>query len=308
MPATTHTGPRLDLDPTYPYRLTPKKLAFFKQITGVKSDEEIRQHLIRIQAKSYKVVRYPCIHNFGFTEHRCTQVGAYQRVLQLGRERHGAIFLDAGCCFGVDTRKVIHDGYPIHNVIATDLRRQFWDIGHELFKSTPDTFPVPFITGDMFNPAHLEVRRPAYAVPNKEVPALNHLTSLNPLHGQVSAIHVTSVFHLFSEAAQEYLAKALGGLLSPLPGSVIFGSQGALPEKGFTDNASGFLMEGPDATPNDTYMFCHSPESWINLWDGIVFEKGTVKVEAELRKMKSSESLGNLGGGFYLLYWSVTRL
>ncbi len=44
------------------------------------------------------------------------------------------------------------------------------------------------------------------------------------------------------------------------------------------------------------------------MWDGEVFDKGTVKVEVELKKINKSESLGELGPVFYLLFWSVTRL
>ncbi|KAF7424107.1 hypothetical protein PC9H_009410 [Pleurotus ostreatus] len=299
---------RPDLDPTFVSQLTPEKLAFFKEASGIQDDEEIKQHLVRIQEDSYRVVRYPCIRNFGFTEHRCTKIPAYKQALKIGQERHGAIYLEVGCCFGTDTRKSVADGYPIHNMIVTDLRREFWDIGHELFKSTPESFPVPFIAGDVFNPEHLVVRAPAYTVPNTAVPSLKTLTSLNPLYGHVSVIHISSVFHLFSEEKQLELARALGALLSPLPGSVIFGSHGALPQKGFTANAAGFEREGPDATPGDPNMFCHSPETWTALWDGEVFEKGTVKVEVELKKINKSESLGELGPVFYLLFWSVTRL
>lgn len=189
-----------------------------------------------------------------------------------------------------------------------EFNTDFWNIGHELFRTTPETFPVPFIAGDIFNPDHIAPRPPANSVPNVVVPALHTLTSLNPLYGQISVIHTSSVFHLFSEEGQLGMAKALASLLSPLPGSVIFGSHGALPQKGVTSNAVGFEREGPDAASGQTEMFCHSPETWKELWDGQVFEKGTVKVEVDLRTLNNKESLGELGPIFYLLFWSVTRL
>ena len=50
------------------------------------------------------------------------------------------------------------------------------------------------------------------------------------------------------------------------------------------------------------HVFCHSPESWTELWDGEIFEKGTVRVETELIAV-------NRGGDIaHWMKWSVTRL
>ena len=54
---------------------------------------------------SIKVSRYP----------------AYKDLLQLGKERPNALFLDIGCGVGNDTRKVVADGFPAKQVIASDL-------------------------------------------------------------------------------------------------------------------------------------------------------------------------------------------
>ena len=53
-------------------------------------------------------------------------------------------------------------------------------------------------------------------------------------------------------------------------------------------------------------MFCHSPESWKELWDGQIFKKGTVKVEAGLVERQGNPY--NPNSKFYFLWWSVTRL
>ena len=75
---------------------------------------------------------------------------------------------------------------------------EFWDFGHELFRSTPDSFPVPFLEGDLLNPEHLSVVTPFTKAnpPAAPIPRLATLTSLNPLHGHVSAIYAASIFHL----------------------------------------------------------------------------------------------------------------
>ncbi len=123
--------------------------------------------------------------------------------------------------------------------------------GHNLFKDTPDTFPVPFIQGDVFDPTFLAIIEPSSkdAAPTDSVPALKGLTSLNPLRGHVSAVYMGRFLHVFDEAGQAHIAKALAGRLSPEAGSILFGVQGALEERG------PFTPVGSDWT-----MFCHSPE------------------------------------------------
>jgi len=98
---------------------------------------------------------------------------------------------------------------------------------------------------------------PLDAPPEASAPALSSLTTLTPLHGHVSVIHTSSFFHLFSEEKQLELARKLAGLLSPLPGSMIFGLHSRQAEKGLRTESSE-LRTGD-------YMFCHSDESWKEL-------------------------------------------
>ena len=140
-------------------------------------------------------------------------------------------------------------------------------------------------------------RAPFYEKPETPRPALNTLASLTPLQGHISAIHASSFFHLFDEARQEMLARRVATLLSPEPGSVIFGLHGGLPEKGLR----------PEISRPGRRMFCHSPNSWRELWDGQVFLKGTVQVEATLKEYNRPAAWLD-AGTFYLLIWSVTRM
>lgn len=199
-----------------------------------------------------------------------------------------------------------------HNVLArranSDLfaLEEFWDLGHKFFRSAPDTFPVPFIPGNALDPAHLAPVAPFHTSPGDPAPALSTLTSLNPLHGHVSAIHASAFFHLFSQADQLRLARALAGLLSPTPGSMILGWHVGRPEKGFR------LEVVPPHRRGDP-MFCHNPESWKAMWEEQVFEEGMVRVEAELREETERRDWKDMpgvapGARFYALVWSVTRL
>lgn len=94
------------------------------------------------------------------------------------------------------------------------------------------------------------------------------------------------------------LARQVATLLSPIPGSMIIGSHGGLPEKGYR------VEDGTDLQT----MFCHSPESWEELWNGQVFEKGTVKVEATVQKIERPEMSVVDGPECFWLWWSITRL
>lgn len=225
---------------------------------------------------------------------------------------------DAFATVGNDVRKAIADGYPMQNCVASDLEpgtcqrihtliqtrlhlraKDFWRLGHRLFNSAPESFPVPFVPGDAFDQDFLKQVPPFYEVPETSAPQLSALTALTPLLGHVSAIHASSLFHLFDEERQFQLARSLGGLLSPQPGSLIFGQHNARPEK-------GFRVEQGELGRTGAYMFCHSPETWTELWDGDIFDKGTVKVDVELKETHRRDLVP--GAKLYDLDWSVTRL
>lgn len=42
------------LDPSM-YKLEKDEAAFFKQVTGIKDDEELKQHILRVQTEAYEV-------------------------------------------------------------------------------------------------------------------------------------------------------------------------------------------------------------------------------------------------------------
>ncbi|EKM60738.1 uncharacterized protein PHACADRAFT_84487, partial [Phanerochaete carnosa HHB-10118-sp] len=149
-------------------------------------------------------------------------------------------FSDVGCGVGHDTRKVVLDGFPANQIIASDLHPEFWGIGHKVFKSTPESFPVKFIASDAFDDTFLTYSGIIATLKSLDTPAagseqpvdLSALTSLTPLRGRVSVIYASSFFHLFDGERQSELASRLASLLVPAPGSFIFGSHIGRPEKG----------------------------------------------------------------------------
>ncbi|KAH7889087.1 hypothetical protein F5I97DRAFT_1803283 [Phlebopus sp. FC_14] len=276
------------------YKITPEQAIFFKERTGIVDDEELKRHILAVQAEAYKVAPYPCIMGFVFLSLLISRFPVYEDVLSIGRNRPNAILLDVGCCVGTDIRKAVADGFPAERTIGSDLHPEFGQLGHKLFNTTPKTYPGHFIPGDIFDPAMLSIVEPFKAAPSvQEEPKLTSLTSLNPLQGRTSVIHAANFFHLFSEAKQWHLARGLAGLLSPEPGSIICGSHWGLHEKGtMLERLFGSNVE----------MFCHSPESWRELWEETVFSKGQVKVDTMLIEHNME------GYKFWYMGWSVKRL
>ncbi|KAG1816898.1 hypothetical protein EV424DRAFT_1409416 [Suillus variegatus] len=272
------------LDPSL-YRLDPAALEFFQQQTGIAEEGDLKHHILAVQAKAFAVAPYPCIYRFGFTSLRISGHPKYQSVLQLGRDCRNSLFLDLGCCFGNDARKAVADGWPITQVIATDLRQEFWDLGHVLFRSTPTSFPSQFIAGDCLDPAFLSSES---GHTSQSPPDLSSLVSLNDLHGKLTAIHASSVFHLFSAEQQASLVRAVAALLSPVPGSIVFGSHVGLPKQGtIREEIFGMTVD----------MYCYDPESWNKLWE----DAGPFKTEAVLKEVITPN--GEIG---WRMVWSAT--
>lgn len=176
----------------------------------------------------------------------------------------------------------------------------FWNIGHKAFKSTPETFNVKFIPGDVFDTSFLPQGGVHDEAADGGLLDISALTSLAPLRGQLSAIYTYSFFHLFSEEQQTQLAYNLGSLLSSEPGSMIFGAQTGMPEKG--------VRTEKRPSSEVVTLFCHSPESWTEMWNA-VFGEGTVEVQAYLEETQVQRGFqAAMGRKYWYLIWSVTRV
>lgn len=291
----TASNPPRPLDESL-YEMKQDEEELLSSLTGIKDAGELKQHVLAVQSEIYKIHPYYCIFTFGFVRLKMCRYPAYTELLKLGRERPGALFLDLGCCVGQDLRKAVADGFPISQMLACDLHPEFWDTGHKLFKSTPETFPVPFIQADIFDPASL-APLPVPSAPPSEPPAPRAPPkTLTPLAGSLAAIHASYFFHLFAEEQQAHAARLIAPLLSPAPGSMIFGGHVGRPERG---------LHGSQNT-HGIPMFCHSPESWRALWAG-VFPEGQVRVDAHLEEFtRADHAVGDFKG--YLLVWCVTRV
>ncbi|GJJ13730.1 hypothetical protein Clacol_007986 [Clathrus columnatus] len=248
--------PPKPLDPSL-YAIADDDAKFLKECTGITDDEELKRHILTVQAEAYA--------------------------------RENAIMLDIGCCLGNDSRRAIADGFPLHDVLCSDLLAGFFNVGHKLYKTTPESYPLAFFEGDIFNTDF------AFAeTTTTTIPKLSTLTNLGQLKGKISVIHGSAFFHLFEDAKQKELAKILAQLLSPEPGSIILGSQGGSKTR-------------TAAAPT---MF--SPSTWKDVWIGEdgPFRPDEVEVHAYARPPTEDEIRATTqqhDDEYFWLTWSVIR-
>lgn len=74
---------------------------------------------------------------------------AYGNIVQ--KLQSGGKFLDIGCMFARDVRKLVHDGAPIDSVYGTDLRKDCFEHGYELFKDEATIPRDHFIEADILD-------------------------------------------------------------------------------------------------------------------------------------------------------------
>ncbi|KAF8592302.1 hypothetical protein K439DRAFT_1324781 [Ramaria rubella] len=254
---------RKPLDPSL-YSVDPRLARLFKSSTGIQDDEALKVHILRIQAEAYQEFPYPCIRLFSFTKLAIPEVPLYNEVIRQGRRRPDAILLEIGVGFGNDIRKVIDDGYPLQNIVVTDINPQLWDIGHRLFCSDSRSFPVKFVQADIFDERSLSTQTPLLHFR----PDLRTLRALTPLKGYVTAVAIQMVFHLFDLTRQTLLAHRIAQLLSHSRGSMIVGRQMG------DVYARDIMLQG---SPH----FVHNAATWEHMWSK-VFPPGTVEYRSEL--------------------------
>lgn len=191
---------------------------------------------------------YPCIGVFRFLDFGANLSPLYPDVVR--RVRDGDIFLDLGCCFGQDIRKLVSDGAPSENIIGADSEGRFIELGYELFQDR-ETLKSHFYTASIFDDDFLA-----------------------EWHDKVDIIYVGAFLHLFDFEKQLKVMAQLVKLLRKKPGSLVFGRNIA------ADKGGDFRMESFDWD-----LFRHSPDTMQALWNQA--PEGQWKVDAELMPYRS---------------------
>jgi hypothetical protein len=185
------------------------------------------------------VFPYPCVGNWGFLNLSVLEGPVYGEVAQ--RVKTGDLYLDIGCCMGQDIRILVHDGAIAENLYGSDLKKDFWEIGYDLFLDR-STLNTKFIEADVFDVE----------------------SGLKELDGKLDIVHAASFFHLFDWDGQVKAAKRVVQLLKPKPGVLIFGRQGGNSQAGDIKHVI-----------KDQTAYWHNPESWARLWKQVGDETGS---------------------------------
>ncbi|OJJ08799.1 hypothetical protein ASPVEDRAFT_144863 [Aspergillus versicolor CBS 583.65] len=201
----------------------------FRDYSGI-PDDQITDHIHRVRDQAWDILPFPCIGLFRFLDFPAYLQPVYPEVLT--RIKSGETFLDLGCCFGQDIRKLVHDGAPGENLIGVDTESRFLDLGHQLFKDK-NRLKAHFQTGDVFAEDFLQEWR-----------------------GKVDIIFLGSFLHLFSFEQQRAIVLQLGRLLRG-NNSLVFGRHLATTGKGGTlkENACGWSL------------YHHSEETIREIWE-----------------------------------------
>jgi len=112
-------------------------LPFLSAYLGITDLEKLRDHVFKIWTECTESVwSFQCIKRLYFLFPRIQEHFYYKdgSMLQIAKSNPAARFLDLGCCFATDTRKVVLDGWNPKNIVALDVVDDYWKFGLNLFK------------------------------------------------------------------------------------------------------------------------------------------------------------------------------
>lgn len=172
----------------------------------------------------------------GFSHHP-----SYKHVLaSLKDPSHPSKLLDVGCCFAQDIRKLVYDGAPAENLYACDLRRQFLDLGYDLYGDT-ETLKAHIFATDIFQDGG----------------------RLEEMEGKMDFLHVRFFLHMFNWEKQVEACKRMVKLLKAVRGAMILGSQ--------TANVKGHQVNHPAVGD----LWRHDETSFKKMWELVGQATGT---------------------------------
>ncbi|KAH7327081.1 hypothetical protein BKA65DRAFT_566308 [Rhexocercosporidium sp. MPI-PUGE-AT-0058] len=237
---------------------------------------QVEAHVYKIRDEAWEVFPYPCIGEFRFLDLAISLSPDYPTVLQRlksGQEN----FLDLGCCFGQELRKVAYDGAVQNNLYGFDLRAGFFEMGYRLFLDR-ETLKSKFIEADIFDAN----------------------SALSELDGKIDIIYAASFLHLFDYKRQVEVCKRMVRLLRQKKDSLILGRQVG------STIARNFVQE----TNEGGIMYRHNGESFKKMWGEVGEETGTewrVDYDLEFLGGHGKEDEDKVDHSWAMLKFSVFR-
>jgi SAM-dependent methyltransferase len=187
-------------------------------------------------------------------------------------------YLDLGCAFAQDVRRLVADGVDSKQCYGLDLRLDFLQLGYELFNDH-ETLHSHFIEADVFSDS----------------------SAIKDLYGKIDIVDASSFFHLFNLEQQKAVARSVIKILRPNKDSLVVGRQVG--------------NQQPDEYPRRDgrgTRYRHDIASWRKMWDevgseaGVQFEvEGTLWETETLREEAKRSGEGATGA---MMEFSVRRL
>ncbi|TVY84629.1 Methyltransferase trt5 [Lachnellula suecica] len=220
--------------------------------SGVRT-EDVSQHIEKVRDEAWDHYPFPSIglllfQDLGLTgddlpkdDPEITQKiqTAYQTILSKLKNR--GRFLDVGCMFAQDTRKLVYDGAPISSVYGCDIRGDYITHGYKLFRDIHIIPPERFFAADILDEGDTHLKR---------------------LEGKLDVINAVHLMHVFSIEDQRKLVRRVITMLKQKPGVM------------FTGRTSGNLTSGYHELTNaesttksaEGKIWEHTPESFKEMW------------------------------------------
>ncbi|KAK6407495.1 hypothetical protein LTR95_018537 [Oleoguttula sp. CCFEE 5521] len=242
----------------------------FETYSHIPKDEVVK-HITAVRDKAWAIHPYPCIGRWRFLDLGLGLHRSYPDVrarLKTGEQT----FLDLGCAFAQDVRRLAADGVDTTKLYGCDLRLDFLDLGYELF-CDKETLKATFFEADVFAESGM----------------------LDQYEGHFDIIQASSFFHLFDREHQKRVAHRVVKLLKPQKGSLLLGRHVGSWEPRETPWRDGYGKH-----------FRHNEGSWQELWDQVSEEAGGVKFEAKASLRERPGEVGLLSGPW--MVYTVERL
>lgn len=135
---------------------------------------------------------------------------AYAKIVK--KLQSGGKFLDIGCMFAQDVRKLVHDGAPVEYVYGTDLRKDYFEHGYELFKDEGIIPRDHFIEADILD---------------------TKSQGPNFLERKLDVINSIHVIHVFTYKGQILFIKWMIEILRNEKGTIVIGRMTGNDEAGY---------------------------------------------------------------------------
>ncbi|KUJ12916.1 uncharacterized protein LY89DRAFT_721745 [Mollisia scopiformis] len=220
--------------------------------------KDVETHLEAIRDSAWTHHPYPSIGLFIFTDLGLSGddlpntpqeiTSTYSTILQILKD--GGKFLDTGCMFAQDIRKLVHDGAPSTGVYGTDLHGEYFDFGYELFRDKNILLRDHFIAADILD---------------------ENAAGLKELEGRIDVLNAVHLIHVFSLEDQKLLLKRFIALLKPERGVMVTGRLTGNLNAGYHELANAkATVKGGRAE-----IFEHNVESFKKLWGEVGEETGT---------------------------------